>query len=105
MLRRIQAKNFRSLRDVNVNVALEEPIHILVGPNGSGKSALLEVVRFFRDSMTVGLEAAVKRRTGNFQDLVWMRPKDQMKDLYVLTADQDMPIMAVCLSGVPEASS
>lgn len=103
MLRRIQAKNFRCLRDVNVT--LDESIHILVGPNGSGKSALLEVVRFFRDSMTVGLEAAVKRRTGNFQDLVWMKPKDQMKDLFVLTADQDMPIAAVCLSGVPEASS
>ena len=41
MHRRIQAKNFRCLRDVKV--ALNGPTHILVGPIASGKGALLDV--------------------------------------------------------------
>ena len=76
MLRRIQAKNFRCLRDVNV--ALDGSFHVMVGPNGSGKSALFDAVAFFRDAMTDGLEAAVTKRTSNFQDLVWMRPKGRL---------------------------
>lgn len=76
MLRRVQAKNFRCLRDVDVS--LGRSVHILVGPNGSGKSALFDAVAFFRDSMTDGVEAAVSKRTNNFQDLVWARPKGGM---------------------------
>ena len=71
MLRRIQASNFRCLRDVDVK--LDRSFHALVGPNGSGKSALLDVVAFFRDLMAEGLEAAISERTNNFQDLVWAR--------------------------------
>lgn len=85
MLRRVQARNFRCLRDVNV--ALDGSIHILVGPNGSGKSALLDVVSFFRDSLTNGLETAVTIRTSNFQDLVWARPKDNMSFQLALEFD------------------
>ena len=85
MLRRIQAKNFRCLRDVNVE--LDGSLHVMVGPNGSGKSALFDAVAFFRDSMTNGLEAAVTRRTNNFQDLVWMRRKDRLSFQLALEFD------------------
>ena len=85
MLRRIQTKNFRFLRDVNI--AFDGSFHILVGPNGSGKSALFDAIEFFRDSMASGLEAAVTKRTNNFQDLVWGRPKGQLSFQLALEFD------------------
>ncbi len=75
MIRRIQALNYRCLR--HVDVALD-PFHVLVGPNASGKSTLFDVVAFLGDMVRDGLEAAVEKRTGNFQDLVWGRPKDDL---------------------------
>ena len=73
MIRRIQALNYRCLR--YVDVALDR-FHVLVGPNASGKSTLLDVVAFLADMVSGGLEAAVEKRTRNFQDLVWGRPKE-----------------------------
>ena len=85
MLRRIQAKNFRCLRDVNIE--LDGSLQVMVGPNGSGKTALFDAIAFFRDAMTNGLEAAVTKRTSNFQDLVWMRPKDRLSFQLALEFD------------------
>ena len=73
MIRRIQALNFRCLHYVDVH--LDRSFHILVGPNASGKSTLLDVMGFLGDLIRDGLDAAVDRRTRNFQDLVWDRPK------------------------------
>lgn len=41
MLKKVQLKNFRSLRDFEVDL---EPLTILVGPNASGKSAVLDAL-------------------------------------------------------------
>jgi predicted ATPase len=49
------------------------PFEILVGANGSGKSSFLDVIRFLSDFMRDGLDAAIRRRTATFQDLVWGR--------------------------------
>ena len=73
MIRRIQALNYRCLRHVDVH--LDGSFHILVGPNASGKSTLLDVIGFLGDLIRDGLVAAVDRRTRNFQDLVWDRPR------------------------------
>ena len=73
MIRCIQALNFRCLRYVDVQ--LDGSFHILVGPNASGKSTLLDVIGFLGDLIRDGLDAAVDRRTRNFQDLVWNRPR------------------------------
>ncbi len=73
MIRRIQALNYRCLR--HVDVALDS-FHVLVGPNASGKSTLFDVVAFLGDMVREGLEAAVEKRTRNFQDLVWDRPRE-----------------------------
>ena len=72
MISRIQALNYRCLR--YVDVYLDGSFHILVGPNASGKSTLLDVIGFLGDLVSNGLDAAVYRRTQNFQDLVWDRP-------------------------------
>ena len=46
---RLQARGFRSLRDVDVALGA---FHVLVGPNGSGKSTLLDAVAMIGDIVT-----------------------------------------------------
>lgn len=75
MIRRLQARNFRCLRYVDLRL---DRFHLLVGRNGSGKSALLDAVAFLGDLVSSGLDAAVERRTADFRDLVWRRPKDDL---------------------------
>ena len=86
MIRRIQAHNYRCLR--YVDVALDS-FHLLVGPNASGKSTLFDVVAFLGDLVAEGLEAAIRKRTSNFQDLVWGRPKEELK--FELAVEFDLP--------------
>ena len=81
MIRRIQALNYRCLRYVDVSL---DYFHVLVGPNASGKSTLLDVLAFLHDLVADGLDAAMERRTRNFQDLVWGRPdRDSQFELAV----------------------
>ena len=86
MIRRIQALNYRCLRYVDVRL---DRFHILVGPNASGKSTLLDVVGFLGDMVQDGLLGAVEKRTRNFQDLVWDRPKGDMG--FELALEFDFP--------------
>ena len=71
MIRRMQALNYRCMQYADVELGR---FHILVGPNASGKSTLFDVIAFLGDLVSGGLDAAVKSRTSNFQDLVWGRP-------------------------------
>ena len=87
MIRRIQALNYRCLQYVDVR--LDGSFHILVGPNASGKSTLLDVIGFLGDLIRDGLDAAVNRRTRNFQDLVWDRPRSNPG--FELAVEFDIP--------------
>ena len=73
MIRRIQALNYRCLRYVDLSL---DRFHMLIGPNASGKSTLFDALDFLGDFVRDGLEAAVEKRTSNFRDLVWGRPKE-----------------------------
>ena len=73
-LRAIQARNYRSLR--HIDLRFEGSFHVLVGPNASGKSTLLDAIAFITDYVKGSLKDAVEKRTRNFQDLVWGRPDD-----------------------------
>lgn len=75
MLRRIEALGYRCLRQVEVEL---DDFQILVGPNAAGKSTLLDAVAFLGELVTMGLQEAVRKRTNNFQDLVWNRPADDL---------------------------
>ena len=86
MIRRIQALNYRCLRHVDVTL---DRFHVLVGPNASGKSTLFDVIAFLGDLVSTGLEAAVTKRTSNFQDLVWGRPRDGLG--FELAVEFDVP--------------
>ena len=44
----------------------------MVGPNASGKSTFLDVIRFLGDLLKNGLAAAVRARSPNMLNLIWM---------------------------------
>ena len=77
MIRRLQVKNYRCLRYLDLRL---EAFHLLVGPNGSGKSAVLDSLGFLRDLVSSRLGAAVERRTPDFRDLVWGGPGSDLGD-------------------------
>lgn len=70
MFRRIEAINFRCLKDVNQTL---DSFNVLVGPNASGKTTFLDVISFLGKLVTDDLEEAITERTQNFQDLIWQR--------------------------------
>lgn len=58
----LEASNYRSIgKDVRVHFC---DLTALVGPNGAGKSNVLDVARFLREALTLGLEPAISRRLG-----------------------------------------
>lgn len=61
MITRVQVKNFRNLADVDVQLG---PLTVLVGRNGTGKSTFLDVLRFVRDALRLGLDTAISQRGG-----------------------------------------
>ncbi len=102
MIRRIEARNYRCLRDVAVEL---DRFQLAVGPNASGKSTLFDAVLFLRDLVRDGVEAAVEARTRNFQDLVWSRPSHDLR--FELAVESDAPASAVpgkVLDASPESS-
>ncbi|MBF6606389.1 MAG: AAA family ATPase [Chloroflexi bacterium] len=60
-LLQIQARNFRSLDEVVVDLG---QLTVLVGPNGSGKSNFVDCLSFVTDSVTSTLARAVQVRGG-----------------------------------------
>lgn len=61
MIKRVWAKKFRSLWDIDVTLG---PLTVLVGPNGAGKSNFVDVLRFVRDALRNGLDSALIDRHG-----------------------------------------
>jgi len=64
---RITVKNFRSLKEVSVEL---DDLTVLVGPNGSGKSNFIDVLSLVRNGLTLGLfEAMHRSRAGQAAEL------------------------------------
>lgn len=61
LITRLVVNNYRSLADVDITLM---PLTVFVGPNNVGKSNLIDVLRFVRDVVTLGLDAAVLSRDG-----------------------------------------
>jgi predicted ATPase len=69
MITRVEALNYRCLRDIDVRPG---QFNILVGPNASGKSTFLDVVLLLSDLTNAGVEKAILKRVRTFRELVWM---------------------------------
>jgi predicted ATPase len=63
MLERLRIKNFKLLRDVELELRLNTPT-VLIGPNASGKSTIIEVLDFLARCATEGLEPALVAHGG-----------------------------------------
>jgi len=67
MIKRLRVKNFKALRDIEVELT---PIHVLIGPNDSGKTSILDVIAALCRSVDHPLAQAF---LGSWKDteLVW----------------------------------
>ena len=63
MLERLRIKNFKLLRDVDLELSKEAPT-VLIGPNSSGKSTVIEVLDFLSRCASDGLQRAVTAHGG-----------------------------------------
>jgi predicted ATPase len=63
MLQRLRIKNFKLLRDVDVELSTDAPT-VLIGPNASGKSTVIEVLDFLSRCASDGLQRAVIAHDG-----------------------------------------
>ncbi len=61
MLTKLHVRNYRSIEEATLDF---DPLTVLVGPNGTGKSNIVDVLRFIRDSLRLGLENAILNRHG-----------------------------------------
>ncbi len=70
MIRRIEAKNYRSLKYIDQSLG---DFHVLVGPNASGKTTFMDVVSFLSDIVKLGLgiDQAIQQRSANYNDLTF----------------------------------
>lgn len=70
MFTRIEALNYRCLRDVSVPLSR---FHVLVGPNASGKTTFLDVIGFIKDMVSDDVGEAIFKRTANPEELLFAR--------------------------------
>lgn len=62
-IRKIRVKNFKSFKDLEVELG---NLNILIGANASGKSNFVEIFRFLRDIQTSGLDNAISLQGGEY---------------------------------------
>lgn len=72
MIRRLQVKNFKSIRELDLELGL---VNVLIGPNMAGKSNLIDVFRFLANIIlpptgSYGLSHAIQT-AGGFWELAW----------------------------------
>ncbi|MBK8966447.1 MAG: AAA family ATPase [Lewinellaceae bacterium] len=68
MIRRIEVKNYRSLKYIDQSL---NNFHVLVGPNASGKTTFMDVVSFMADIVKSGIDEAITTRSANYSDLTY----------------------------------
>ena len=61
-LTQLRARNFKSFRDISVDV---RPLNVILGANASGKSNLLSLLTFLRNIAHEGLEDAISMESGS----------------------------------------
>ena len=85
-LLRLKAKNYRSLRDVNIDL---EDFNVFIGANASGKSTILDALRFLHEGVHArDFDGAVFSR-GGILNLAWKGEDAHQIDLAVTLQDDE----------------
>jgi len=79
MLKNIEIKGYRSLKDVSIDL---EPLNVLIGPNGGGKSNFMDVFTLLKLGAAGSLSDAIASR-GGFDALRFGSGKSSSKSLAV----------------------
>jgi predicted ATPase len=92
MITRLQVRNFKSLRDIDLSLG---PLNILVGPNMSGKSNILDVFTFvhqvcFPEAGTNGISYALAQR-GGVNEVLWKGGDDKLITIAIEAVDGSDP--------------
>ncbi|MCD6512239.1 MAG: AAA family ATPase, partial [Thermoplasmata archaeon] len=58
---RIEVKNFKSFKELKIDIG---KFNVLIGTNASGKSNFVNIFKFLRDIMTLGLDNAISLQGG-----------------------------------------
>jgi len=92
MITRLQVRNFKSLRDIDLELG---PLNVLVGPNMSGKSNILEALHFlweifFPEGGRPGVGSAIADR-GGIDETVWKGADDKHITLSLEAVDPKEP--------------
>ena len=79
MITRLQVRNFKSIREIDLSLG---SLNVLVGPNMSGKSNILDVFRFlhqvfFPEAGTAGVLYALAQR-GGVNEVLWKGGDDKL---------------------------
>ena len=85
-LARLEARNYRSLRDVSVELGGGD---VFIGANGSGKSAILDTLRFLHESVQARDFQAPLSSRGGLLHLAWKGEEARRVSLVVVLEDDD----------------
>lgn len=82
MFTRVEVKNFKSLKHVDVSL---DNFHVLVGPNGSGKTTFLDVFAFMANLLNFGIDQAVHLRANSFNELTFQNTNEPISFAFEAT--------------------
>ncbi len=85
-LTRFEARNYRSLRDVSVELGGGD---VFIGANGSGKSAILDALRFLHESVHARDFQAPLSSRGGLLHLAWKGEEAQRVNMVAVLEDDD----------------
>jgi predicted ATPase len=77
-IRTIKARNYKSFRDVEINLS---DFNVIIGPNSAGKSNFLSILQFFRDIINSGVENAISLQGG--LDYI-LNPNDKVMEIEIV---------------------
>jgi len=77
MIKKLKVKNFRSLKDFEIEFG---KFNVLVGKNASGKSNILDCLNFLREVIEVSLARAIENRRvyRGYEDIVYSSDSDNI---------------------------
>jgi predicted ATPase len=95
MIKRIRARNFKSLVDFDFNNLSE--FNCLIGMNGAGKSTVLQVIDFIAQLMEGNIDDWLKKRDWSAQELICKLQSKSNIELFVqYQTDNDCEVIWQC---------